>query len=85
MNDPKLTAVKCSISYSTANGYRSYETLGSMKPGVDDPIDVLASAVREASRLLALFGHPERATEETAAALSAAAECKTMHGPETVS
>lgn len=73
MADPKITAAKCSISYKADDGYRSEETLGSMREGADDPIEVLYSTVREASRLLALFGHPRRATDAAAEAVGAVA------------
>lgn len=78
MNDPKIIAAKCSISYKADDGYRSEETLGSMREGADDPIEVLYSTVREASRLLALFGHPTRATEAAADAVGAVAAWRAM-------
>ena len=71
MPDPKLLAVKATIAYKSSDGYHSEETLGAMRVGADDPINVLAATVREASRLLALFGHPERATEAATEALGA--------------
>ena len=73
MTDPKITAAKCSIEYKADDGYRSSETLGSMREGADDPFAVLASTVREASRLLALFGHPELATQNVQEAVAAVA------------
>lgn len=77
MAEPKITAAKCSISYKADDGYRSEETFGSMREGADSPIEVLASTVREASRLLALFGHPERATEVAEEAVKAVADWRT--------
>lgn len=71
--DPKLVAVKATIAYKSDDGYRSEETLGSMREGADDPISVLANTVQEASRLLALFGHSERATGAVSHALGAVA------------
>lgn len=73
MTDPKLTAVKASICYKADDGHRSEETLGSMREGADDPFAVLASTVREASRLLALFGRPELAEQSTKEAVEAVA------------
>lgn len=74
MADPKITAAKCSISYKSDDGYRSEETIGTMQVGGDDPINVLTQAAREISRLLALFGHPERATEAVADSVKAVAD-----------
>lgn len=69
--DPQLIAVKATISYKSDDGYESEECIGSLRKGVADPIQVLAATVREASRLLALFGQPERATEAASEALVA--------------
>lgn len=80
MTDPKITAAKCSISYKADDGYRSEETLGSMREGADDPFAVLAGTVREASRLLALFGKPELAEQNTREALEAVANWRATRG-----
>ena len=72
--DPKLLAAKAVISYKSDDGYRSEESIGSMREGEEDPIKVLANTVREASRLLALFGHPQHASEATAEAIKAVAD-----------
>lgn len=81
--DPKLLVVKATISYRSDDGYRSEECIGSLRSGADDPINVLAATVREASRLLALFGHPERATESTEDALGAIAAWRSARGQRT--
>lgn len=73
MADPNIIAAKCSIAYKSDDGYRSVETIETMQAGGDDPINVLATTVREASRLLALFGHPGRASAESADAVKAVA------------
>lgn len=81
--EPKMLAAKATISYKSDDGYRSEECIGSMREGADDPIDVLAATVREASRLLALFGYPERATESTQEALSAIAAWRSARAQRT--
>lgn len=85
MSDPKLTAVKASIEYKSNDGYRSQETIGSMRQGADDPINVLAETVREASRLLALFGHPNRAAQSTQEAIGAVAAWRAQRAALTTS
>ena len=43
MPDPKLLAVKATIAYKSSDGYHSEETLGAMRVGADDPINVPAA------------------------------------------
>ena len=71
MSDPKLLAVKSTISYKSDDGFCSEETIGSMRQGVHDPIEVLTATVREGVRLLALFGHSDKAQEITSEAIGA--------------
>ena len=80
MADPKITAAKCSIFYKADDGYRSEQTIGSLREGADDPFAVLADTVREASRLLALFGKPEVAEQQCREAVEAVAAWRAGRG-----
>lgn len=76
MADPKLKSARVVIAYRSDDGYSSDATFtgGPKNPRCPDPIQGLAEAHYELTRILALFGRPDLAEQSTAEAVKAVAD-----------